>query len=92
MKPGERLLTPRQLAAERGVDRTTLYRLIAEGDLACVRIGTGTRARIRVLESDWEEWVMRHRVPAIAPSAPAPPKPEPTLSVLGLPGATRYLS
>jgi predicted DNA-binding transcriptional regulator AlpA len=97
MADTNRLLTLKEIEAESGIDRVTLYRLIAAGDLACVRLQLGpgakrkTRGHIRIKRSDWDDWVERHRTPATRAQT-APAKRPRADAVLELPGAGRYVS
>lgn len=92
--PGQ-MLSITDLAAESGLKKVALYRLIEKSELACVRtcVGTGKRrtsGRIYVLRSDWDAWVTRHRTPAKTETvAPTATKKKPTLD---LPGAELFLS
>ena len=63
----ERLLRIPEVAARTALSRTTIYELIARGDLPSVAIG-GTRTR-RIRESDLDAWIRREaerQSPAIA--------------------------
>lgn len=89
------LATLKELEADSGIDRTTLYRLCAPyGDLPCIRPTPATstkrrtQGRIRVKWTDWDAWIERHRV--APPEASAPPATRAASSVLDLPGADRY--
>jgi len=86
------MMTPQDIEDESGFDRSTVYRLIASGDLAYIRTDANKRGgAIRVLRTDWEDWIARHRTPAKA-SAPPSAAPRAKETVLDLPGATRYVS
>jgi len=92
--PG-RMLSIADLAAESGLKKVAIYRLIDKGELACVRtcVGTGKRktsGRIYILRADWDAWVARHRTPAkTETTAATTTKPKPTLD---LPGADLFIS
>jgi excisionase family DNA binding protein len=53
----ERLLKVPEVAARTALSRTTIYELIARGDLPSVALG-GTRTR-RVREADLDAWIRR---------------------------------
>jgi len=88
-----KLLTIAELAAESGLSADSLYRLVAAGDLAAIRLSSGppqkyrTHGRIRIQRADWDDWVRRHRTPARdeRPRVKAPGR------ILDLPGADRFL-
>jgi len=90
----EKLLTIAELAAETGLTIDALYRLVACGDLAAIRITTGpakkyrTHGRIRIQRSDWEDWVRRHRTPA---RVERPAIAQARHAHLDLPGADLFL-
>src|SRR5439155_23308682 len=64
------LFTVKELAVRSGIDAGTLYRLIADREIAAVRLTLGagpkrkTRGAIRVARLDWEAFLARHRTPA----------------------------
>ncbi|HVF78817.1 MAG TPA: helix-turn-helix domain-containing protein [Solirubrobacteraceae bacterium] len=47
-QPARTLLTTREVAAQLGVGRSTVYRWITAGQLPAIRIGSGRCAPIRV--------------------------------------------
>ena len=60
---GERLLYRISEAADiLGVSRSTLYRLIASGDLAAIHVGTAPRIPAKVLERFVEQAVRNVRI------------------------------
>lgn len=69
-REGPDFLTPKQIAEKTGLDKATIYRVIANGHLPSARVA-GVRARLVRIE-DYEEWV--------SPAEPKPPAPakEPT--------------
>ncbi|HEX3330165.1 MAG TPA: helix-turn-helix domain-containing protein [Gaiellales bacterium] len=54
-----KFLTVPRVAAELDVDKATVYRLIAAGELPCVRLGSGARRGqlLRVRAGDLERWI-----------------------------------
>jgi excisionase family DNA binding protein len=60
---GERLLYRISEAADiLGVSRSTLYRLIASGDLAAIRVGTAPRIPAKVLERFVDQAIRNVRI------------------------------
>ncbi|MEU9639554.1 helix-turn-helix domain-containing protein [Streptomyces tendae] len=58
-----RLLSIPTVAAALDVDRRTVYRLIASGDLSVVDLRTGAgRSRVRVPAADLDEFIDRRTV------------------------------
>ncbi len=63
----ERLLRIPEVAERTALSRTTIYELIARGDMPSVAVG-GTRTR-RIRESDLDAWIRRQgeaQSPAVA--------------------------
>ena len=54
--PGDRLLTPRQTATLFGVSLRTIRRLVAAGELRCVRVGR----LVRFHPGDVSRWLSAH--------------------------------
>lgn len=56
-------LTVTEVAARLGVGRMTAYRLIANGELAAINVGTGgTRPRLRVTEAALRDFINSRRI------------------------------
>ena len=72
------MLTVSQVAERLGVSTALVYQLVAQGRLACYRIGLG-RGAIRCAESDVDAYLATCRV---EPAARIPPAPSPVLKHL----------
>ncbi|MFJ8795375.1 helix-turn-helix domain-containing protein [Streptomyces sp. NPDC102462] len=71
-----RLLSIPAVAAALDVDRRTVYRFIAAGDLPVVDLRTGTgRSRVRVPVASLDEFISRRAV--VPPAARRRPRPIP---------------
>ena len=87
------LFTIAEIAAESGLSTDMLYRLVATGDLAAIRLSNGpankyrTHGRIRIQRADWDDWVRRHRTPATVER----PRVKTPGRTLDLPGADLFL-
>ena len=56
-KPGNRiLLRPTEVAESLGLGRSTVFALLATGELPCVRFGRAVRIPVQELE----DWIKRH--------------------------------
>jgi excisionase family DNA binding protein len=53
----ESLLSPAQVAERVGVDRSTVYRALEEGELRGFKVGTGPKAPWRCRLEDVEAWL-----------------------------------
>ncbi|RCS49204.1 DNA-binding protein [Bremerella cremea] len=51
------LAPPKEAAAILGISPRLLWQLTKNGEIACVRIGTGKRKRVRYAHSDLDEFV-----------------------------------
>lgn len=49
--------TIKEVAEMLCVTRQTVQSMIRRGDLACVNIGTGSRATVRILKSDFDSYI-----------------------------------
>jgi excisionase family DNA binding protein len=56
LSPGERLLSPQQAAQLFGVSLRTIRRLVASGELRCVRVGR----LVRFHPGDVSRWLSAH--------------------------------
>ncbi len=75
-RPSLRLLPVEVAAAQIGIPRATMYRLIKSGDIAETRLFSGKRSRVYIRESELEAFLVRHTTtPASTPTAPALPTP-----------------
>lgn len=84
--------TPAELAERIGISRAVVYQLIARGELAVIRRGNGSRARVWIEWSAWEAYKAAHRQPARIGDQPVMASPRPRSDVRDLPGASRYVS
>lgn len=67
-------LTVKTAAEALGLSASTVYDLVAAGELACYRIGLN-RGRIRFRPSDLDAYLEKSRVGPKAKVAPAPTRP-----------------
>ena len=71
------LLTTRQVQESLHVDRTTIYRLVANGQLPALRVGKQWRFTHAAVES----WLQHNAAPAAAPAPTGADEPAETVSV-----------
>ncbi len=63
--------TPAEVAKLLKISRALSYRLIAEGQIACIRFGR----TVRISQAGLEEFIARHSGEAAPSQAPADPRP-----------------
>ena len=66
----DQLLTKHEAAELLGIGVRTVERLVSQGDLPHVRLGASSRAGVRFLADDLEEFVRTRTVPSAAPRLP----------------------
>lgn len=60
-----KLLTAEQAAAQLGISRTSVYKLISDGDLPGVVVGDGAR---RIVVQDLDDYIARLRLEGVPPT------------------------
>lgn len=75
-RPSVRLLPIETAAAQLGIPRSTLYRLVAQREIAATRLLTGKRSRVYIRECELEVFLVRHTQPSVqADRGAATPEP-----------------
>jgi len=67
--PAGQFLSLARVAEILGLDRSTVYRMVARGDLATYRVGR----QIRVLQEDLDAYLEKHRAPCADERSIDPP-------------------
>jgi len=88
------LLTVPEAALRLSITADTVYALVREQKLACVRLGSGVRPRLRFTVEDIDAYIARQRTGVrdglVAPPASTDGVPTPRRSLADLPEASRY--
>ena len=60
------MLTPNEVAKKLGLHVATIRRMIHDGRLSAVRMGTGTHARLRIDEKELELFIDKNTLTGVA--------------------------